>query len=69
MLRNSSRKTSLTRARECVPPFLEGIPVDWPAFGAMLGQDQHSDNPNVRDAAKKCIDTLLDYISVKIGAR
>ena len=69
MLRKCSRRKLLTRRCERVQPFLDGIPVDWPAFGLMLGQDQHSDNTDVRDAAKRALDTLLDYISVKIGAR
>jgi hypothetical protein len=49
-----------------VLPILPGIPDNWESFGIMLGEDQRSDNPDVRESAQRCIDVLLDYINAKL---
>jgi len=47
---------------------MAGIPLDWASFGAMLADDQHSGNAQVRESAARVLDTMLDYISAKISA-
>jgi hypothetical protein len=42
-----------------------GVPGDWREFGLMLSRDQYSEDPDVRAAAARVIDALLDFLNAK----
>lgn len=52
-----------------LPSLVPELPQEWEHFGSMLAADQRSDDPVIRDAAQKALDSLLEYVGAKMGLR